>query len=448
MPLHQIVRQADGRKGLSDEISLCPCPMWILDEAQAIIDRAEAAAKEAEDNFAGDIVISDPEFSLPKEVSNLNATTAFTVTARGYVADIANYYLSVSALNLTDVSFSDGNLSFTVSPDIAAGTVLEVSVYAKDTLGNKSATVTHQTIVGTATVGAPQVISPEMGAEVDGAAGSITVMASEFTTSGSFTDTHKSSQFQLLRNGEVIADKTATGTSYTFTDLELTNGETLSARVRYEGTNVGWGPWSGEVSFTIKSGIVTPTGEKLALNPTGDGVRVWYVDPYDNVQKVMDVALAAQRTAEIWTLASVAIPGLVSISTGNYDPNTAAHNTQAIVDYFEENLSGTCAAYTASVMEIGGVFCNLPNKQQLEIIYRVRDVVDNLDTTVASNPTKALSNWGFASSANAACWSSSQFNAINAWEVNWDGSYGAFPKNRAFGVIPILELDPVTMQPI
>lgn len=209
-------------------------------------------------------------------------------------------------------------------------------------------------------------------------------------------------------------------------------------------------PWGGGVDIQAASSVITaPTGEKVALNHTGDGVRVWYIDPYDNVQKVMDVALSDQRGPDVWTLAKVDIPGLVNVGTDN-DPNTAKYNTQVIIDYFEENvLSGTAAALSARASEIGGVPCNLPNKQQLKIIYRVRDLIDGIDPTAAANTTKKLSNWGFGASNGSRCWSSSEASSYYAWIVDSDGAaFNHYFKSNVFGVIPILELDPTTFQPI
>lgn len=448
MPLLcQVVEQEGGRKAL-DLMNLC-CPPGFSERVDAVVDRVESVLDELVQNHPDDIVISAPVFSLPSEVSNLDATATFTVTATGYVADIASYHMSIPTLNITDEAFSDGNLSFIVPSSIAAGTTLEVSVYAKDTLGNKSVTTTHITTVGTVTVDAPQIISPAQGATVVSGSGSIIVMASEFSTSGSFTDTHQSSQFQLLRGDTVIATEITIGTSYTFTGLDLTDGETLSARARYEGVNAGWGPWSGENTFTVTLGVVAPGGQRLWLNETGDGVVVEYTDK-DGSTKRFAVGLAVSRTIAVWQNEQVDVLGLTNYTDfsgyssvgmtdaqinalAGYDASTAKANTNALI------AAGSPAAEWCRSKTIGEMPCDLPNMNQLRRIYALKPNIDALDSTVKANSTMALVAWRLGGTDRI--WSSTEMNSANAWAIHLGGNVGGgLGKTTSYGVTPILEL--------
>lgn len=205
--------------------------------------------------------------------------------------------------------------------------------------------------------------------------------------------------------------------------------------------------WGGGVAISVAA----PTGERLALNPTGDGVRVWYIDTSDNTEKVMDVALAGQRyTCEYVGAPShnLRIPGLYSVARGGSDVHTAKYNTEAILAFidglavFPDN-----AADTSRRASIAGTVCNLPNVQQTKVIYRLRDIIDSLDSTVSATYTKRLGNWGFGA-RSAACWSSSIYDSAHAWSILSTGSASDAVKSLVCGVIPILELDPVTLRPL
>lgn len=205
--------------------------------------------------------------------------------------------------------------------------------------------------------------------------------------------------------------------------------------------------WGGGVDITV----VASTGERLALNPTGDGVRVWYIDTSDNTEKVMDVTLAGQRyTCEYVGAPShnLSIPGLYSVARGGSDAHTAKYNTEAILAFIDDlAVFPDNAAEMSRRASIAGTVCNLPNVQQTKVIYRLRDIIDSLDSTVSTNYTKRLGNWGFGASS-AACWSSSIYDSVYAWSILSTGSAFDTIKSIVCGVIPILELDPVTLVPL
>ena len=226
-----------------------------------------------------------------------------------------------------------------------------------------------------------------------------------------------------------------------------------------------WG--GGEDISVVAPGIVAPGGQKLALNDTGDGVLVWYKD--HGVQKLMAAGLAASRScidwmsdgiSEAWDISS--LPNLSfsgQVTTNMTDAeidtlsgsasNTAKLNTDIIVQALGEDPASSAAAMYCRSVSIAGHACSLPNMNQLRRIYALRDVIDSLDPTASSNTVYKLSNWGFrASGASSYCWSSNECDGSSAWTVESSGYANPHDKLAAFGVIPILELDPVTLRPL
>ena len=225
--------------------------------------------------------------------------------------------------------------------------------------------------------------------------------------------------------------------------------------------------WGGGVSITITGAVTAPGGQKLALNDTGDGVLVWYKD--HGVQKLMAVGLAASRSCIAWmsdgiseawdisSLPNLSFSGQVTTNMTDAEidtlsgsaSNTAKLNTDIIVQALSEDPASSAAAIYCRSVSIAGHACSLPNMNQLRRIYALRDVIDSLDSTASSNTVYKLSNWGFrASGASSYCWSSNECDGSSAWSVESSGLANPHDKLVAFGVVPILELDPVTLRPL
>lgn len=226
--------------------------------------------------------------------------------------------------------------------------------------------------------------------------------------------------------------------------------------------------WGGGVDISVVApGIVAPGGQKLALNDTGDGVLVWYKD--HGVQKLMAVGLAASRSciewmsdgySEAWDISSLPNSFFSGQVTTNMtdaeidtlsgsDSNTAKLNTDKIVQALSEDPASSAAAIYCREQSVAGHVCSLPNVNQLRRIYALRDVIDSLDPTAPGNTGYKLSNWGFqADGAKLCCWSSNECRGSDAWIVRVNGSADPADKLAAYGVIPILELDPVTLMPL
>lgn len=207
--------------------------------------------------------------------------------------------------------------------------------------------------------------------------------------------------------------------------------------------------WGGGVAISMAA----VTYPKLQAYKDG-GVLVWYEDAG---VKLMLVGPATMRTS-VASSKGVAwcnpnrnnIPGMSFIQIATRDPQTAKYNTAAII---AKCGSSTAAGYCYNnKMDIDGVEARfaLPNIQQLKLICQLRNEIDALDPTAAQYPSAALNNWGFGSGAAdcLVCWSSSMEGAARSWSVCPTKSFIYSEHVIRQGVVPILELDPVTLRPL
>lgn len=219
--------------------------------------------------------------------------------------------------------------------------------------------------------------------------------------------------------------------------------------------------WGGGARITTITGVVTaPSGQKLALNATGDGVLVWYND--GTGEACMAVALAANRGATIaWQNVRTDIRAMTNYGNDLFSipigMTEAQLNAVGFNDRFPAKSNTTHMSVTDSPAaafvrskKIGGVACSLPNIQQMKRIYTLKAAIDALDPTVGANPTMALNLWRFGG-VSLYAWSSTEADADNAWYVGPSGRFsrlGGDGKSDRCGVIPILELNPTTLRPL
>ena len=111
--------------------------------------------------------------------------------------------------------------------------------------------------------------------------------------------------------------------------------------------------------------------------------------------------------------------------------------TDAILAY---SSSMQAAAYCRTISLSRFRNMDLPSIDVLMRIYQSRNIIDELDTTVAENTTKKMSNWGFNSLDGPYVWSASERNALNAWFIHSEGLIGNNNKDLRIGVVPVLEI--------
>ena len=207
--------------------------------------------------------------------------------------------------------------------------------------------------------------------------------------------------------------------------------------------------WGGGVDISMAA-VTYPKSQAYK----DGGVLVWYEDAG---VKLMLVGPATMRTS-VASSKGVAwcepnrdrIPGMSFIQAATRDPQTAKYNTAAII---AECGSSTAAGYCYNnKMDIDGVEARfaLPNIQQLTLICQLRNEIDALDPTAAQYPSAALNNWGFGSDQadDPLVWSSSMAEAARSWSVCPTKQFIYAAHVILQGVVPILELDPVTLRPL
>lgn len=209
--------------------------------------------------------------------------------------------------------------------------------------------------------------------------------------------------------------------------------------------------WGGGVAISMAA----VTYPKLQAYKDG-GVLVWYEDAG---VKLMLVGPATMRTSAA-SSKGVAwckpnrnkIPGMSFIRIATRDPQTAKYNTAAIIATCGSSTTTAAGYCYNNKMDIDGVEARfaLPNIQQLKLIYQLRNEIDALDPTAAQYPSAALNNWGFGAdnAGRSVCWSSSMEGAARSWSVCPTDPFIYSEHILLQGVVPILELDPVTLRPL
>lgn len=75
----------------------------------------------------------------------------------------------------------------------------------------------------------------------------------------------------------------------------------------------------------------------------------------------------------------------------------------------------------------------LPTLMELLLVMQWRAEVNTADPTATANPTLVVPN-------NQNMWSSSQYNSITGWYINYSGTISSSNKNSNYFVLPILEI--------
>lgn len=84
----------------------------------------------------------------------------------------------------------------------------------------------------------------------------------------------------------------------------------------------------------------------------------------------------------------------------------------------------------------------VPTGPVLARAWQQRAFVDTLDPTVAANPTKSLTNWGFNGTTNGSVFSSSYYSAGYAVYIRGDGYvFYALKYYDSLGFLPVIEIE-------
>lgn len=494
MPTYQVVEKPDGSKRLA--FALCDCKQFTQ-----TVGNAKHTAQKVLDDLAAVSLVTDPQFSLPSAVPNFDTVTAFTAQAESRLqyTTIAKYYLTIPQLGIEKQVFATGEISFTVPNTVEPGTVLEVSVQAEDSRGNKSLAVTHTTTVGTAQVLAPSIVIPADGAEVDVQSGVVSVQSSAFAIAGDFSDTHALSDWQLASNASMTAIvqqalNSSDLVAHNFTGLSLDNGATYYLRARHKGAQSGWGSFGSISTFKAKAMIVADSGRGLYRHSSDMGTVLCFNDGAEREVLILDAQYRANRRFGMYhqdssltnytsgyrylntSTNSITTTTAARVITDSWinsnickDANTAKQNCDVWMTYNNVTTSITSGSTTVTMtgvpavaycrsISVNGTPCDLSNVQTLARIYCDAEMLDAMDPSKDTHSKYLLGSrnpqgaWyigvaGSGGGTNATswadisyAWSSTEWDQASAWRVGYHGDVSYNGKCFEFAVVPVLEL--------
>jgi hypothetical protein len=109
-----------------------------------------------------------------------------------------------------------------------------------------------------------------------------------------------------------------------------------------------------------------------------------------------------------------------------------------------DSITGVPAVQHCRSVTINGVACDLPNVQELMLMFLEADAIDSLDPTVAQYPTYALGSantagfWNFGGAKHAS--SSTESDGYSVRSVEGNGKCQTAYKYSEIGVAPVLEI--------
>ncbi len=295
-------------------------------------------------------------------------------------------------------------------------------------------------------VNTPSIISPTGNVIT---VNTLELVCSAFASTDS-KDIHESTNWYLAKDAactQIVKQKlnSPDKTRYVF-NIPLTHNQTYYLFCEHNGKLFGKSAKSAGVPITILLGKTTSGGQKIYKLASNDGIMIEHTGKKG--KEKFAVALACNHPNKAWLTSNTDI-GLTNYTDlsgrvtagmtdaqlnalGGYDAGTAKANTNALV-----SASSPAAQFCRSV-KIGGVACDLPNMNQLRVIFALKDEIDALDHTVAANPNTALGSWNFGGASFA--WSSTECSASGAWNVHSNGGCSNDYKTTQGGVIPVREM--------
>ena len=401
----------------------------------------------------------------------LNNTTisSFTVNITGQAEQI------ITASN------NSGSVSFTVPSNTVEGTQFTIIVVATDSLGNKSAEGSKVITTIAAFVNKPSVLVPASGSEVF-FKGGITVTTSAFSTTGA-TDTHATTSYKITSDasGNNVVAQALNSTdkiTHTFPSnllSSIVDGNTYYIFVKHNGTTLGESEWSNSVSFTAKSGVLSPTGRMLYRHESNEGTVIEY--QYWGATQKLFVADAKYRSIKDFGAeeTDTSLPNITAaykflvngttksnteaftaseytnwltdskiestITTECKETKTARQNCDVWMTYSDTDAVHFCRNTLADTFSGG---CDLPNIRQLCTIYAESDQLDEMDPTASAYPAYKLgytAQYGrFNLNNNTRVWSCSEYSSKYCHDIGCNGYVYDDIRFVTYGVAPVREI--------
>ena len=386
--------------------------------------------------------------TMPSTVAT-SGSLALTLSGTSALVNgsIASFQITDWNNNTTTVTATSNAASTTLIAPATSGTLLTVSVVAVDNYGNKSLAVTATSTTVTVSINAVTITSPASGATNIGQ--TPTISGNSFgVTNG--TDTQVSADWEIWTGANSTGtlvwssiNDTVNKTSITVPAATLVVNTTYYIAARYKGTTYGYGGY-GYCSFTTATSFVPSVAGAAYQGGFFAGKIVIGANTY---ALVVAPKASGENTSKQWKITNDTTAGTLSLNDGLSNSNAM-------------NNASHPAAQFCRALTIGGYSdWYLPSRDELEIVYRnckpdstanstYVNRINNLgvgngsDTNnngynanslpvgtayTASNPTTSVSlayTTGNAEAFAAAWyWSSTEFNATDAWTQYF--SFGA-----------------------
>ena len=419
----------------------------------------------------GELTVTADQFSAdPDEDSH--ASSDWKITSDSAGTKIIKEDLKSS--DLTEHTFTGLNIN--------DGTVVYLWVrYHGEQFGSSNWSPSRVIVCKIGYVNTPVILTPEQGADVTVADGTLTVTASSFSSVPN-DDVHKSSDWKITTDAagkQVLKEDLGSSdlTSHVFTDLSIEEEKTVYIWVRYNGTKFGTSAWSPALSIKVGTAIITAGGRKLWRHSSGKG-SVLQMNDNGMIVNVF-IRDAADRTKAKWCINTTTdITGLPrytpgtkdgQIPTTRFDGSLSDNNTpetfKTITDAqlntifksgnrdtntSKQNTGLICAAGDASVfpaawhcknITVDGVGeLALPRIQILARLYCEALAIDAIDPTVSSHPDYALAKIWDSAGPIQRVWASTDYLVSNAYLTYYNGYCYQLIKTNTCGVIPVQEL--------
>lgn len=123
------------------------------------------------------------------------------------------------------------------------------------------------------------------------------------------------------------------------------------------------------------------------------------------------------------------------------DHHSGKYNTDLILStYTATDYPAFNFARNACTVTIGSntYYSVLPNLTELQMLYDNKDVLDQYDPTVSTYTNRKMSD--FTCGGSWGLWSSTEYDSIHVWDIDYNSSVGKFNKNLTdvCGVCPVI----------
>ena len=360
-------------------------------------------------------------------ISVIGDNIVYAGTDNDYTITNFDEFSTYSVLTTVGTASISGNV---ITLTIPSGTPSGYLVLTIDSSGNQREI---EIAIGSQIVRKPAILAPSNNAT--GMMDGITITTSAFETLPNGMDTQLSASYQIASDElfttivQESLDDESNLTEITFSSGVLSESGVYYLRARHTGNTIGDSEWSDTVKITMADsfygeGAVMPDGGIMFAQDSGD----WLV-----------CAPATMRAIRKW--------GLYSTDTSlpndpDPDPNTGEYNTDVLtsatynsINDGQGSIGSPAADYSRSV---GDGSYSLPNRQELDLIYQKRAIIDAADTSGGAVTLAAIGAGSAPGNTTPNVWSSTEYSANNArFQTFSSGASHTNVKTLEYWVVPV-----------